>query len=82
MSSSQSMRVGAEWICDEGCGRVDARGGIDMTARCMNCNATCTRYIRVDDVELLLAEVSRDFAGAHVNAGVVVGAVRKALRNA
>lgn len=40
----------------------------------------CPRcYVAVEKVEVLLREVSRDFAGAHVNAGVVVGAVRRRL---
>lgn len=32
------------------------------------------------DLDALLSEVSRDFAGAHVNAGEVVGAVRRRVR--
>lgn len=37
--------------------------------------------VSVAEVERLLSEVSSDFAGAHVNAGVVVGAVRRRLRD-
>jgi hypothetical protein len=32
------------------------------------------------DIERVLREVSRDFAGAHVNAGTVVGAIRRRVR--
>jgi hypothetical protein len=36
--------------------------------------------ISARQVERILREVSRDFAGAHVNADVVIDAVRRALR--
>lgn len=34
------------------------------------------------DLELILRECSRDFAGAHVNAGAVVGDIRRRVRDA
>jgi hypothetical protein len=37
-------------------------------------------FVTVAEVEEMLREVSRDYAGAHVNAGSVVGTVRKRLR--
>ena len=54
-----------------------------LTVRATLCEEHIVRAVEVmpaAEIERLLSEVSRDFAGAHVNAGVVIGAVRKALR--
>ena len=38
------------------------------------------QLVQMDEIERVLREVDRDFAGAHVNAGVVVGAVSDRLK--
>lgn len=74
--------------------QVDGSGGVIQRFECPNCgvgewlvhhhncnvDAPLRVYIAVDAVESLLHEVSRDYAGAHVNAGSVTGSVHRRLK--
>lgn len=50
-----------EWICDDGCGRVDVRGSIEGPwLVCMNCGARVTKYVPAGQLaEAVAAERER-----------------------
>lgn len=59
-----------------------AHGAFAMPKACPACageGAEAIVYFAEDAVDALLRDVSRDFAGAHVNAGEVVGAARRRI---
>lgn len=80
-SGTDDLRLVALVLCDR-C--IAGEGGECHTPGCalwMN-RAPDVPLTTVCDLKVELREVSRDFAGAHVNAGSVVGAVRKRIEGA
>lgn len=70
----------ARWHSHGGAGACEANGSCTCKRLVSPAARRYTMVVEVADVERILSDTSRHFAGDHLNAGVVVGEIGRRLR--